>query len=247
MADNSYLIKIMTLIHRSKSTDPDYIYCQQTQGWEKKDKVIRVNGAGLRFLFHGRGRFGFITYEDGGFTIAKVFTYLKREYCSSYYFNGKPSPDEIRKVLFDSSRHISTIMKRGIRNPYKASCRHAFVPVKDWDKAYNENTIHAKSRIEDKALKSMGNCISFAKDCFEFSSAFPNIAMTRIHREIAKRRKAFIKQIAIDFPIVEIYAIWVNYDPETMYVIGDTYDACEPLIYTFNKFESISEIKRHTL
>ena len=230
----------------NKATHPDYGWVNCLKSHVHKDRIVKIRGHGNRYLFHGRNKIGFVVIEDYGFTIVKTFTMKDKVYCSSYWFNGKPTVEEIRKRLFKGARHYSTVEKKTDK-PYGVIYRYGIMSVKDWDNLYQPNTIFTRYKVTDKAFKSLGGAISEV-DGDEVRSGAPHGAFNSAMRRIKSMRKTFVKN-AVDsnLPVVEVYALWPNYDPETLLVLGEDYDAFEPLHYQFTQFNNLAQMSRYPM
>lgn len=228
------------------SRGKDYVFVSDVDGWVHKDRVIKFRGTSPKFIHHGRGKIGFCVLNDYGFTIVKTVVIKSKDVCSTYYFNGKPDIAEIRQRLFENARHVNTVRKSHLK-PFGVIYRYGILPADRWDELYEPNTIFTKYKATDKAFKSLGKCIS-STDGDEIRGDTAHHVFFQASRRIARMRNRFIVSSSDnDLPVVEVYAIWSNYDPETSYVIKEDYDAFEPLHYTFNRFSSIQEMKQFPL
>ena len=230
----------------NKESHPDYFWCKEKNRHVHKDDLIKLRDHGIRYLYHGRGNISFVVIEDYGFTIVKTFGKKNKDFCSNYWFNGKPELEEIKARLFDGSRHYTTIERRSDKH-YGVIYRYGIIPAEDWSATYEPNVVFTKYKTIDRAFKSLSKCISTA-DGGEILCETPYKAFGKASRRIRTMRKSFIeKSDDEDLPVVEVYAIWSNYDPETSYIIQNDYDAFEPLHYTFNRFNSLTQMAQHPM
>jgi hypothetical protein len=230
----------------NKATHPDWHWCNDTKKYEHKDNIIKFKTQGIKLIRHGRGKIGFVVTDEKGFTVVRTVQMKDRSLLSTYYFNGSPTVQEIRDRLFNNARRYSTMEKKK-KKPYGIIYRYGVLDEDEWKRTYEPNTVFTKYKTVDKAFKSLGKCITNT-DGDEILSASPEESFLKTCERIKTHRNFFANRVRTStLPVVEVYAMWSNYDPETLLVVQDDYDAYEPLHYTFNRFDDIDQMKNHPM
>lgn len=230
--------------YKNRASDPNYVWCSETNGYEKKDRVVKFKKGPSRFLHHAMGSYGFTTQDDGGFTVVKIFRMKDKSFCSTHHLSEKLTTSEVRAKLFSNISFHRTLEKK-VRQPYKGALRYTLVDEAEWEDGFEPNVLFSKQRTKDRVLTSLSSVLS---DSFstELTSRSPTGIMRNLYRCLANCRREHLKGIkSDDFPLIEVKAIWVNYDPETGYVFGDGYDSLEPLHYSYQKFTSLAQMNKH--
>lgn len=221
----------------------EYKYCCDTKTAEHISKMLKV-GSSYKFIHNGCDNVGFIIISDYGYNIARLVDKnggKNRLLSSSYYFNGKTTPLEIRDILFNGATAYEDVVTKK-ESPFIIRYKHTFMSEEDWNSSYTPNISTSKYRSVDKALNSLGALMVSANDG-EVVSRRPDLAFMEASKRIVNERKKFVADAPGDsFPIVEAFAIWSNYDAETGLILSDQFDSCEPLVYTFNIYKNKSQM-----
>lgn len=227
-----------------------YSHCQETGLYHHESGIIYIKPIGNRVIWPGKGHLGFVYYEDDGMTVARIYD-VKKNYISNKYFQwgrkdgaGKPSKDDIQKVLFEGSvwREDKINEIREGRRPFRLTLRHLILPKEDFEKAYTPNEYkNTYTRTEDKALKSLSSLL-IQSDGAEAASNTPAAAFNSAYKEVKRRRQEYAKTDSAVFPCVEVYAFWHNLDVDAGLIVNH-YDSMEPALYMMNDFGSAEAMK----
>lgn len=225
-----------------------YEFCGETQKYEHNSITVYIKGHGNRVIWPGKDRLGFAFYVDEGYTVVRIYEIEKKICLSTKWFDGNISRDKIREVLFDGaepSKDAREVAKKGGK-PYKAAYRYALMSKADFDKRFKPNLYRTNNynsyRGDDTALKSIGQMLRSA-DGGEVAAGHVSSAINNAMKRLRAARQEVLKASAnvVEWPCVEVYAIWTNYDMDAR-LIYSNYDASEPLFYMYHVFNSPEEM-----
>lgn len=222
-----------------------YTHCSETGLYHHDTAVVHVKGHSTLVLWPGKGQLGFCYYDDDGITCARIYDQNKN-FVSHRYFQGKPSRQDIKSVLFDGAVWEKQVQEAATNDkpsrPYKVAYRHIILPKTEFDKQYTPNGPRTSTYgyHEDKALKSISKMLTNSANG-EVESGAPASAFNLAHKEIRKNRRSYIV-LGDEFPCVEIYAFWHNLDPAANLILSK-YDSTEPVLYQVNHFSSPDDME----
>ena len=214
-------------------------YCQDTKTYLSKDKLVKVNSSQWYLLRDGPGDIKYtVTVLDESSTVIRLFD-KKKKRLSTHRFREIMTSDQAKDWMLD----CRFIRRKDIgKRPYRSIYRHIFLSKEEWDEKYKPNdNIRKKyaSRRTDKALNSLYDIIEEA-DGDEYKSGIYSASINMAYLALNAKRKSYTG----DYPVVEVFAIWSNYDTETGLVLPAGYDESDPLYYAFNTFNSKEEIEQ---
>lgn len=226
----------------SKGLRLDYIYCSETKAYEHKSTLVKIKNTPKK-LRHGSGRIGFVLFEHSGFTAVRFYDLKAGKELNTVLLNGDLKHDEVKKLLFDEVETLKAAKRRSVK-PFKGIFRHIFLSKEDFDKKFERNSFTRKkySAYKDKALISIGDIIK-ESDGGELVSAHPSGIFRRAANVIHRYRSEYDGE----FPCVQVFALWLNYNAETRLVNTGEYDASEPMHYSYCVFETREEMEEYPL
>jgi hypothetical protein len=220
-----------------------YVHCSESQMYHHETATVGIKGHSTKAIWPGKGELGFCFYEEDGITCARIYD-QRKNFISHQYFQGKPTRDEIRKILFDEATWNNPAVPSEDRpaRPYKVTFRHIILSKAEFDKQYTPNVARTSTygSSEDKALKSLAKIMSNAS-WGEVESGAPHSAFNLAHKEIRKNRRTYIV-VEDEFPCVEVFAYWHNLDAAAGLIFAK-YDSMEPVLYHINHFNSAEEME----
>ena len=226
----------------SSSLKPDYLYCAETQKYEHKSTMIKIKSMSKK-LRHGKGRIGFVIFEHSEYTAVRFYDLKAGIELNTILLNGKVKHEDVKKLLFDKAVTLKEAKRKTVK-PFKGVFRHIILSKKDFNDKFERNSFNRKkfSAFKDKALISIGDIIKKA-DGGELVSAHPCGILRRAANVVHKFRSEYDGE----FPCVQVYAIWMNYNPETRLINEGEYDVSEPMHYSYCIFETREEMEEYPL
>lgn len=226
-----------------QSSTKGYEYCSETDRYEHKDRLVKVNYRN-RLIRRGKGDIGFFLFDKKGhYYVCTVDLRDDNKVLSSHIFNFHISWKEAKKILFGDTEHIRTYRRR-VNMPFKVIVRHIIISEEKFKELFEENTYtvtgyHYNSNDKDSAIDSLEKILLDSKPV-ELSSGSHSSSIARAIKHIRHERRVYQG----DFPCVSIFAVWSNFNAGTKLIKLKDIDSGSPLFFTYDAFSSREDIKK---
>jgi hypothetical protein len=165
---------------------------------------------------------------------------------------------DIRNWIDENIIPIEDVKNRKIELPFRLTLKRATMPTDVFNKKYKPNgsvknvstTVYDQNTgtyvYPDKAdtsWDSLMTMVEAAVDTQTFESKTFRKAMRALDVAIKKKRESYKG----DYPMVEVYAVWHNYNPESKSFYLKGYEKFPPMMVMFNKFADAQAAASHPM